>query len=63
MKRNRGTHSPAFKAKVAQLASRFDVHPNLVTAWKKAPEGGRSCRMFDERRKQGESDKALVAPY
>ncbi len=41
MKRNRRTHSPAFKAKVAMealkgeetvahLASRFDVHPNLV---------------------------------
>ena len=44
-KRNRGTHSPAFKAKVAlavlkgdrtlaELAQQFDVHPNQITAWK-----------------------------
>ena len=41
----RRNHSPAFKAKVAlavlrgdqtiaELAKRFDVHPNLITLWK-----------------------------
>ena len=45
-KRNRRTHSPAFKAKVAlaalkgdktlaELAQQFDVHPNQITDWKK----------------------------
>lgn len=46
MKENRRKHSPAFKAgvamkafkgeeTVAQLASRFDVHPSQVYKWKK----------------------------
>ncbi|SAL07662.1 transposase [Caballeronia calidae] len=45
-KRNRRTHSPAFKAKVAlaalkadktlaELAQQYDVHPNQITDWKK----------------------------
>ena len=44
-KRNRRTHSPAFKAKVAlaavkgdrtlaELAQQFDGHPNQITTWK-----------------------------
>lgn len=44
-KRNRRTHSAAFKAKVAlaalkgdktlaELAQQFDVHPNRITDWK-----------------------------
>jgi transposase len=48
-KRNRRTHSPAFKAKVAlaalkgdktlaELAQQFDVHPNQITDWKKQPQ-------------------------
>ncbi|SIT49049.1 transposase [Paraburkholderia ribeironis] len=45
-KRNRRTHSPALKAKVAlaalkgdktlaELAQQFDVHPNQIRDWKK----------------------------
>ena len=50
-KRSRRTHSPAFKAKVAlaavkedktlaELAQRFDVHPNQITTWKKQLQEG-----------------------
>lgn len=46
MRRQRRNHSPAFKAKVAlaavkgdrtvaDLASRFEIHPNQVQTWKK----------------------------
>jgi len=71
MKRNRRKHSPGFKAKVAmealkgedtvaQLASRFEVHPNLVSAWKKALVEG-AAGVFDQSQKRRDSDDALVA--
>jgi transposase len=45
-RRPRRNHSPAFKAKVAleaikgeqpiiEIAQRFDVHPNVITKWKR----------------------------
>ena len=50
-KRTRRNHSPAFKAKVAlaafkgeatlaELAKRFDVHPNQIAQWKEQLIGG-----------------------
>ncbi len=50
MRRPRRNHSPLFKAKVAlaalkgdetiaQLASRFDVHPQQITQWKQQLAG------------------------
>jgi transposase len=63
VKRSRRNHTPAFKAKVAlaaikgdqtvaELAKRFDVHPNSIVQWKtdlldragEVFEGGRSVK-------------------
>ena len=73
-KRTRRTHSPEFKAKVAfaalsgegttaKIAARFNVHPNLVHAWKKraAANMEESFRRESHDREQKKKIKALKA--
>jgi transposase len=74
MKRPRRNHSPAFKAKVAlaalkggetlaELAQRFDVHPNQISEWK-ADLLERAVTVFQtpsDRREESIDVKALHA--
>ena len=76
MSRERRKHSPAFKAKVAleamkgdqtvaELAARFEVHPNQIQAWKKALADG-AAAIFDHgngtnKGKEQKNNDALVA--
>ena len=61
MKNKRRNHSPEFKAKVAlaaikneetttQLSKRFDVHPTMISTWKKALLDG-AGDIFDKNQK------------
>ena len=65
-KRPRRNHGAAFKAKVAleamkgdqtlvELAERFQVHPNLITEWKKVLLE-RASEVFDKGKISGEPD-------
>ncbi len=72
MKKSRRKHSPAFKAKVAmeavkgeetiaQLASRFEVHPSQVRKWKREMEAGVAGIFGGDRGQNQKDDEALVA--
>ena len=76
MSRERRKHSPAFNAKVAleamrgertvaELAARYEVHPNQIQAWKKALVDG-AAAILDHgngtnKGKEPKNNDALVA--
>ena len=72
MKQNRRKHSPAFKARVAlealkgeetiaELASRFEVHPSQIRNWKNSlAEGAADIFGGDQYRKK-KDDASLIA--
>jgi len=68
MGKKRKTHSPQFKAKVAlaaiqndetaaQLASRFGIHPTMVSNWKRQMLEG-AADIFDKNNKTRKQDEA-----
>jgi len=72
MKGNRRKHSPSFKARVAlealkgeasiaEIASRYEVHPNLVIKWKKALQDEAATIFGEAHAKKKKQDEDLVA--
>jgi transposase-like protein len=72
MKESRRKHSPVFKAKVAleavkgeetiaQLASRFEVHPSQVRKWKREIEEGAAGIFGSDHGQNKKDDEALMA--
>jgi transposase-like protein len=67
MKKKRRKHSPEFKAKVAleavkgiksiaQLATQYDLHPNIITKWRRQLLESASA-LFADRDADGKSGK------
>ena len=72
MRGNRKKYSPSFKAKAAlealkaeetisQIASRFEVHPNLVTKLKKALQDEAASIFGEDHARKKKQDENLVA--
>ncbi len=71
MKQTRKKHSPAFRAKVAlaalqgdetiaQLASRFQVHPSQIHAWKRAMVEGAPGLFAADQKSQEKAKEAEI---
>ncbi len=71
MKQTRKKHSPSFKAKVslsaiqgdetiAQLSSRFEVHPSQIHAWKRALVEGAPGLFTADQKSQGKAKEAEI---
>ena len=72
MKQNRRKHSPSFKARVAlealkgeetvaELASRYEVHPSQIRKWKQALAEGVAGIFGGEEVRKKKEDENLVA--
>ena len=72
MKQHRRKHSPSFKAKVAlealkgeetiaELANRFEVHPNQIRTWKNCLAKGAADVFGDGRNYKKKEEASLIA--
>ena len=72
MTKNRRKHSPSFKAKVAlealkgeatiaELASRFEVHPGQIRKWRNFLAEGAAGIFGDDQTQKKKDDAVLVA--
>jgi len=72
MKQNRRKHNPSFKARVAlealkgeettaELASRFEVHPSQIRAWRKALAEGAAGIFGGNHGQKKKDDGNLIA--
>ena len=72
MKENRRRYSPPFKAKVAlealkgeetiaQIATRYEVHPNMVTKWKKDLQDEAASIFGKDHARKKKEDENLIA--